>query len=44
MKILDVDALRAVWKRIGFADQPDIRITMLNIVKVPSDHCRKPIP
>jgi SAM-dependent methyltransferase len=38
MKILDVGGLQSVWERIGFADQPDIRITLLNIVKVPADH------
>jgi SAM-dependent methyltransferase len=38
MKILDVGGLQSVWERIGFADQPGIRITLLNIVKVPADH------
>jgi len=38
MKILDVGGLQTVWERIGFADQPDIHITMLNLVKVSNDH------
>ena len=38
MKILDVGGLQSVWERIGFADQPDIRITLLNIKKAPADH------
>jgi len=38
MKILDVGGLQVVWERIGFADQPDIHITLLNLVKVSNDH------
>jgi len=38
MKILDVGGTQTVWERIGFADQPDIRIILLNIIKVPGDH------
>ena len=38
MKILDVGGLQWTWERIGFADQPDIHVTMLNITRVPVDH------
>jgi hypothetical protein len=38
MKILDVGGLQHVWERIGFADQPDIHVTLLNITRVPADH------
>jgi Methyltransferase domain len=38
MKILDVGGEQTVWERIGFADQPDIHITLLNIKKVRADH------
>jgi hypothetical protein len=38
MKILDVGGLQAVWERIGFVDQPDIHITLLNITKMPAEH------
>jgi ubiquinone/menaquinone biosynthesis C-methylase UbiE len=38
LKILDVGGFQDVWERIGFVDRPDIRITMLNIVKVPNRH------
>jgi hypothetical protein len=38
MKILDVGGLQEVWEHIGFADQPNIHITLLNIVKVSSHH------
>jgi hypothetical protein len=38
LKILDVGGTPTVWERIGFADQHDIHITILNIVPVPIDH------
>jgi ubiquinone/menaquinone biosynthesis C-methylase UbiE len=38
LKILDVGGTQTIWERIGFADQPDIQITILNIVPVPVDH------
>jgi hypothetical protein len=38
MKILDVGGEQLVWEMIGFADQPDIHITLLNIQQMPSDH------
>ena len=38
MKILDVGGAQTVWERIGFVDQPDIHITLLNITKMAADH------
>jgi hypothetical protein len=38
MKILDVGGLQWTWERIGFADQPDIHVTLLNMTKMPVDH------
>jgi hypothetical protein len=38
MKILDVGGLQWTWERIGFAGQPDIHVTLMNITKVPVDH------
>ena len=38
LKILDVGGTQTIWERIGFADQHDIHITILNIVPVPVDH------
>jgi Methyltransferase domain len=38
LKILDVGGTQTIWERIGFADQQDIQITILNIVPVPVDH------
>jgi hypothetical protein len=38
MKVLDVGGEQRVWEVIGFADQPDIHITLLNIEPMPSDH------
>jgi hypothetical protein len=37
-KILDVGGTQTIWERIGFADQKDIQITILNIVPVQIDH------
>ena len=31
MKTLDVGGLQWTWERIGFADQPDVQITLINI-------------
>jgi hypothetical protein len=38
MSILDVGGTQTVWERIGFADQPDIQITLLNLYHMPADH------
>ena len=38
IKILDVGGLQTAWERIGFADQSDVHITMLNLVKVSNKH------
>ena len=38
LKILDVGGTQTIWERIGFADQQDIQITILNIVPVEVDH------
>jgi SAM-dependent methyltransferase len=38
LKILDVGGTQTIWERIGFADQQDIQITLLNIVPVQVDH------
>jgi hypothetical protein len=38
MKILDVGGLQWTWERIGFADQPDIHVTLMNITRMPADH------
>jgi hypothetical protein len=38
LNILDVGGTQTVWERIGFTEQPDIQITILNIVPVPVDH------
>ena len=38
LKILDVGGSQRVWEQIGFADQPDIHIILLNIDPMPSDH------
>lgn len=38
MKILDVGGTQTVWERIGFADQPDVHIVLLNLNKMPANH------
>ena len=38
LQILDVGGTQTIWERIGFADQRDIHITLLNVVPVPVDH------
>jgi hypothetical protein len=38
LKVLDVGGTQAVWESIGFVDQPDIHITLLNIVPSESSH------
>ncbi len=37
LHILDVGGTQAVWERIGFVDQPDIRITLINIEHEPTN-------
>lgn len=36
MSILDVGGTETIWERIGFANQPDIQITLLNLFESPS--------
>ena len=38
MKILDGGGQQFVWEYLGFANQPDIQITLLNIEPMPSDY------
>jgi hypothetical protein len=35
MKILDVGGVETIWERIGFANQPDVEIILLNIYEIP---------
>src|SRR5271168_3808130 len=35
VKILDVGGVETIWERIGFANQPDVHVTLLNIYEIP---------
>ena len=38
LNILDVGGTQAVWELIGFVDQPDISITLLNIERIETSY------
>jgi ubiquinone/menaquinone biosynthesis C-methylase UbiE len=38
LNILDVGGAQAVWESIGFVDQPDISITLLNIERMETSY------